>query len=111
MDTIQIKGSYKRVTKFLKKGEQLLENKINNKIIISYFHYLKSIDNKDSTINLKLMFICIWENFLIKNNKTFITFNKEDIYDYFNECSKLSWGLPYKDNNKQNIKQFPDFRR
>ena len=106
MDTIQIKGTYKSVTQFLKEGGQLLENKANNKIIISYTYYLKSIDNKDSTINLKLMFICFLENFLIKNNKTFKTLNKEDICNYLNECSKLSWGLSYKDNNKQYIKQF-----
>ena len=106
MDTIQIKGSYKRVTKFLKEGGPLLENKIDNKIIISYFYYLKSIGNKDTTINLKLMFICFLESFLIKNNKTFKTFNKKDIYNYFEECSKLSWGLMYKDENKLNIKLF-----
>lgn len=106
MDTIQIKGSFKKVNQFLKEGGQLLENKIDNKIIISYFYYLKSIGNKDSTINLKLMFILYLENFLIKNNKTFKTFNKENIYDYFNKCSKLSWVLPYNDENKQNIKLF-----
>ena len=106
MDTIQIKGTFKSVTQFLKEGGQLLENKADNKIIISYIYYLKSIDNKDSTINLKLMFICFLENFLIKNNKTFKTLNKEDICNYLNECSKLSWGLSYKDNNKQYIKQF-----
>ena len=106
MDTIQIKSSYKRVTEFLKKGGQLLENKIDNKIIISYFGYLKSSYNKDNTINLKLMFICFLEKFLIKNNKTFKTFTKEDICDYFNECSKLSWSLSYQNSNKLNIKLF-----
>ena len=35
MDTIQTKGSFKRVNQFLKEGGQLLENKIDNKIIIS----------------------------------------------------------------------------
>ena len=111
MNTIQIKGSYKRVTQFLKEGGQLLENKIDNKIIISYFGYLKSIDNKDNTINLKLMFICFLESFLIKNNKAFKTINKKDIYDYLNECSKLSWSLPYKDNNIQNIKLFISYEQ
>ena len=106
MNTIQIKGSYKRVTQFLKEGGRLLENDIDNKIVISYYRYLKSISNKDSSINLKLMFICFFENFLMKKDKTFKSFNKEDIYDYFKECSKLSWGLSYKDNNKFQIKLF-----
>ena len=106
MNAIQIKGSFKRVTQFLKEGGQLLENKIDNKIIISYFGYLKSSYNKDNTINLKLMFICFLEKFLIKNNKTFKTFTKEDICDYFNECSKLSWSLSYQNSNKLNIKLF-----
>ena len=106
MNVIQIKGSFKRVTQFLKEGGQLLENKIDNKIIISYFGYLKSSYNKDNTINLKLMFICFLEKFLIKNNKTFKTFTKEDICDYFNECSKLSWSLSYQNSNKLNIKLF-----
>ena len=106
MNAIQIKGSYKRVTQFLKEGGQLLENKIDNKIIISYFDYLKSIGNKDSTINLKLMFICFLESFLIKNNKTLKNFSKENIYNYFEECSKFSWSLFYQDTNKLNIKLF-----
>ncbi len=106
MDTIQIKGSHKRVNQFLKEGGQLSEDKIDNKIIISYFNYLKSINNKENTICEKLKFICLLERYLILKSKNFKTFNKEDIYDYFNECSRLSWGLSYNNENKLNIKLF-----
>ena len=106
MDTIQIKGSYKRVNQFLKGGGQLLENIIDNKIVVSYYDYLKLINNKENTISSKLRFIYLFEQYLILENKTLKTFNKEDIYDYFNECSKLSWSLTYQDRNKVDIKLF-----
>ena len=106
MDTIQIKSSYKRVTEFLKKGGQLLENIIDNKIVVSYYDYLKLINNKENTISSKLRFICLLEQYLISKSKTFKTFNKEDIYDYFNVCSNLSWNLTTQDRNKFDIKTF-----
>ena len=106
MDTIQTKCSFKRVNQFLKEGGQLLENNLDNKIVKSYYNYLKSINNKEITILNKLRFIYLFEQYLILENKTFKTFNKEDIYDYFNECSKLSWSLTYQDRNKVDIKLF-----
>ena len=106
MDTIQIKGSYKRVNQFLKGGGQLLENIIDNKIVVSYYDYLKLINNKENTISSKLRFICLLEQYLISKSKTFKTFNKEDIYDYFNVCSNLSWNLTTRDRNKFDIKTF-----
>ena len=106
MDTIQTKGSFKRVNQFLKEGGQLLENIIDNKIVVSYYDYLKLINNKENTISSKLRFIYLFEQYLILENKTLKTFNKEDIYDYFNECSKLSWSLTYQDRNKVDIKLF-----
>lgn len=106
MSTIQIKGSYKRVNQFLKEGGTLLDNTNDNKIIISYKDYLISIDNKENTILPKLRTIYLLEKYLISVNKTFKSFNKKDIYDYFEECSKLSWGLSYQDKNKLDIKNF-----
>ena len=106
MDTIQTKCSFKRVNQFLKEGGQLLENIIDNKIVVSYYDYLKLINNKENTISSKLRFIYLFEQYLILENKTLKTFNKEDIYDYFNECSKLSWSLTYQDRNKVDIKLF-----
>ena len=61
MDTIQIKGSFKRVNQFLKEGGPLLENKIDNKIVKSYYCYLKLLNNKENTICEKLRFIYLLE--------------------------------------------------
>lgn len=106
MSTIQVKGSLSRVNKFIKEGGILLNNFSDNKIIVSYKDYLISIGNKDNTILLKLKSIYLLENYLVSIDKTFKTFIKENIYDYFNECSKLSWGLSYQDRNKLDIKNF-----
>ncbi len=106
MDTIQIKNSFKRVTHFLKEGGKLLENKIDNKIAISYYDYLRLLKNKEITMLEKLRFIYLLEQYLISKEKNFKAFNKEDIYNYFDECSKLSWSLSHKDRNKYDIKTF-----
>ena len=106
MDTIQIKNSFKRVNQFLEKGRQLLDNKIDNKIAISYYNYLKLANNKENTISSKLRYVLLLEQYLISKSKTFKTFNKEDIYDYFNVCSNLPWSLAYQDRNKFDIKLF-----
>ena len=106
MDTIQTKNSCKRVNQFLKEGGKLLENKINNKIAISYYDYLRLLKIKEFTMLEKLRFIYLLEQYLISKEKNFKTFNKEDIYNYFEECSKLSWCLTHQDRNKLNIKLF-----
>lgn len=106
MSTIQVKGSFKRVNQFLKKGGSLLDNVIDNKIVVSYKNYLISICNKDFTISEKIRFVYLFEKYLISIGKTFKTFTKENIYDYFEECSKLSWGLSCQDRNKLDIKNF-----
>lgn len=95
MSTIQIKGSYKRVNHFIKEGGILLENIEDNKIIITYKNYLISIDNKESTISHKIRFIYLFSEYLTSIDKTIKTFVKENIYDYFEECTKLEWGLSY----------------
>ncbi|MBR2828545.1 MAG: tyrosine-type recombinase/integrase [Bacilli bacterium] len=106
MGTIQVKGSYKRVNRFLKGGGTLLDNSNDNKIITLYKEYLVSTDNKENTILLKLRFVYLLNQYLISINKTFKTFTKENIYDYFEECLKLSWELSYQDRNKLDIKVF-----
>ncbi len=106
MNTIKVKGSYKRVNQFIKEGGKLLDNVNDNKIVISYKNYLISIDNKESTISEKIKSIYLLEQYLISIGKTFKTFSKENIYDYFEECSKLNWDLLYQDRNKYNIKIF-----
>lgn len=106
MSTIQIKGSFKRVNQFLKEGGTLLDNAYDNKIVISYKEHLISIGNKENSILSKLRTIYLLEQYLISINKTFKSFSKEDIYDYFEICSKLSWGLSYQDRNKLDIKNF-----
>ena len=106
MDTIQTKNSCKRLNQFLKEGGKLLENKINNKIAISYYDYLRLLKIKEFTMLEKLRFIYLLEQYLISKEKNFKTFNKEDIYNYFEECSKLSWCLTHQDRNKLNIKLF-----
>ena len=50
------------------------------------------------------MYVYIFERYLVTNNKTFKVINKEDVYNYIHECSKLNWGMSYQDNNKFQIK-------
>lgn len=106
MSTIQVKNSYKRVNKFLKEGGILLDNANDNKIVLSYKEHLILLGNKENTILLKLRCIYLINQYLVSINKTFKTFTKENIYDYLDECSKLSWNLFYQDTNKLNIKNF-----
>ena len=106
MNTIQIKGSYKRVSQFLKEGGKLLENKNDNKIIISYYDYLRTIKNKEMTIVVKVRFTYLLGQYLAAKETNFKTFTKKDIYDYFEETSNLPWSLAYQDRNKISIKLF-----
>ena len=106
MSTIQVKDSCKRVNQFLKEGGTLVSNVSDNKIFISYKGHLISSGNKDITISLKLRFIYLLEQYLISIDKTFKTFTKENIYNYFEECSKLSWSYSQQDRNKLDIKNF-----
>ena len=84
MSTIQIKRSFKRVNRFLKEGGRLLNNFSDNKVVVSYKDYLISTGNKNNTISQKIRFIYLLENYLFSIDKTFKTFTKENIYDYFN---------------------------
>lgn len=106
MSTIQIKASYKKVNLFLKEGGTLFDNIYDNKVIISYKNYLISIGNKENTILIKIRVIYLLEQYLMSFGKNFKSFSKENIYNYFEECSKLSWGLFYQDTNKLIIKNF-----
>ncbi len=106
MGTIQVKGSYTRVRQFLNGGKILLDNVYDNKIVVQYYKHLISIDNKENTILPKLTFIYLLEKYLISIEKTFKTFTKENIYDYFNECSKLPWKYSNQDRNKLDVKLF-----
>lgn len=106
MSTTQIKSSFKRVNQFLKEGGTLTDNVDNNKMLISYKNYLVSINNKENTISPKLYYILLLEQYLKSINKTFKTFTKENVYNYFDECSCLKWGLTYQDKNKAAIKNF-----
>lgn len=106
MNTIQIKDSYTRVNKFLKEGGKLLEEINDNKIVVSYKNYLINTDNKVFTISRKIRFVYLLEQYLVSINKTFKTFTKENVYNYFDECLKLKWGFPSQDINKLYIKLF-----
>ena len=106
MNTIQIKDSYTRVNKFLKEGGKLLEEINDDKIVVSYKNYLINTDNKVFTISRKIRFVYLLEQYLVSINKTFKTFTKENVYNYFDECSKLKWGFPSQDINKLYIKLF-----
>ncbi|MGN0992535.1 MAG: tyrosine-type recombinase/integrase [Bacilli bacterium] len=106
MSTIQVKGSSTKVNLFIKKGGRLLDNLTDNKIVLSYRDYLISTGNKDNTIFSKIRYVYFLANYLVTIDKNFQTFTKENIYDYFNECSKLSWVLSYQDRNKLYIKKF-----
>lgn len=106
MSTIQIKNSCKRVNQFLKEGGTLFDIVDDNEIVICYYNYLISIENKEYALFSKLRYIYLLEQFLVSKNKTLTSFNKENIYDYFEECSKLSWGYSLQDRNKYDIKIF-----
>lgn len=106
MSTIQVKGSYKTIQNFIEKGDDISNNNTNNEILKLYYQHLISLENSNNTINLKLMYVYIFERYLVTNNKTFKVINKEDIYNYISECSKLNWGISYQDNNKFQIKMF-----
>ena len=106
MNTIQTKGSCKRVNQFLKEGGTLFNNSFDNMVFKLYYRYLVNINNKENTILTKLRFIYLLEQYFISIGKSFKTFTKENVYDYFNECSKLSWGYPQQDINKLDIKNF-----
>ena len=107
MSTIQTKDSTKRVTEFIKKGGDIFNNQIDNRIFKGYYNYLVSLGNKENSIIIKLRFVYLLEQYLLSYNKNFKTSTKEDIYNYFFECSKLtSWSLGEMDHNKWNIKKF-----
>ena len=106
MSTILTKGSCKRVNQFIKEGGTLFNNSFDNRIFKLYYQYLVSINNKEETILHKLRFIYLLERYFISIGKSFKTFTKENIYDYFNECSNLSWGYSQQDRNKLDIKNF-----
>jgi site-specific recombinase XerD len=106
MNTILIKGSYTRANNFIKGGGKLLDNAIDNKIILLYYKHLLDIENKRNTISVKLTDLYILENYLISIGKNFKNFSKENIYDYFEACSELNWGLSHQDRTKFNIKNF-----
>jgi site-specific recombinase XerD len=106
MNTILIKGSFTRIRKFIKEGDKLLYNDTDNNIIMLYYRHLLDINNKENTISSKLNHICLLENYLISIGKNFKNFSKENIYDYFEVCSKLNWELYNQDRNKFNIKNF-----
>lgn len=106
MNTIQVKGSYIRVKVFLKEGGTISDNNYDNKIITLYKNYLCTTELKDITILNKLYFVHLLEKYLISIDKNIKSFTKENIYDYFEECSKLLWGDAYKNKNKSYIKAF-----
>ncbi len=106
MSTIQVKNSCKIVNQFIKKGGTLFDKSFNNKVFNLYYQYLVNIENNEITISEKLRFVYLLEQYLNSLEKTFKTFTKDNIYDYFNECSKLSWGYSQQDRNKLDIKSF-----
>lgn len=106
MSTIQTKYSCKRVNEFLKEGGILFSNVDDNEIVTYYYNYLISIGNKEYALFSKLRYIYLLEQYLVSINKTFKDFSKSNIYDYFEECSKLSWGYSLQDRNKYDIKTF-----
>ena len=106
MSTIQTKYSCKRVNQFLKEGGILFDNVMDNEIVTYYYNYLISIGNNEYTLFSKLRYIYFLEHYLVSVDKTFKDFSKENIYDYFEECSKLSWGYSLQDRNKYDIKTF-----
>lgn len=104
MNTIQTKGAYKIAQNFIEKGELISSNNINNKIYKQYYQYLLTLENKNNTIMLKLMYIIFLERYL--EHKSLKTITKENVYNYIEECSKLEWKYSYQDNNKFQIKLF-----
>lgn len=86
----------------MEKGVNVFNNNINNQVLKLYYQHLVSFENKSNTINLKLIHIYILERYLVINNKTLKVINKEDVYNYISECTKLENILFFNDLKKIN---------
>lgn len=106
MNTIRVEGAFIKASLFIKEGGKLLDDKYNNKIANQYREYVISINEAHWTRTKKLRAVYFLGNYLMTKDKNFKNFAKQDIYDYFDECSRLSWGIPFQDRNKYDIKLF-----
>ena len=109
MNTMQIKDSYTRVKEFIREDGELFKDTYDNTIVELYFNYLITMGNKTNTTVFKVRTVYLFGTYLTSIDKTFQTFQtftKEDIYNYFEECTKLKWSLFYQDINKMYIKLF-----
>ena len=104
MNAIQIKGSFSMVKRFYYEGGELLNNAELDNVLCKHILYLKNIGNKDNTILEKTWHIYLFLNYIQKKNLKSIINN--DIYDYTEECVKLSWGDSIKSRSKLVLKLF-----
>ena len=105
MNTIETKGTYKSITKFLNEGGEFLSwNKSFKQCFINYYKYIVSKGNSIGTIYRKLGTITRFFNYLNKSNIKLVS--KIDIYDYLYEINNLDWGYSEKDRERYNLKTF-----
>lgn len=103
MNTVQIKGAYSKVFEFLKTGGDMFSNKDDNLILKKYYKSMLEEKNSYHTIIKKLRYCYLLEAYLISIDKSFKSMKREDILNYFDECSKLSWSYMSQDLNKSYI--------
>jgi len=107
MNTINFKGSYKKVNIFIKGGGDLFIIDDLDKVILEYLKFLNSINQASNTILIKTTgaYNLLW--YFKKNNlKDLKQVTKTDVYNYIQLYDNTNYALSYKDRNKLNIKLF-----
>lgn len=107
MSTIKTKESFTKIQNFLNKGGgDILVSKKTDNILEMYNKFLITIERKKETRLRKIYFCYLLCWYLKDQNKFLKNITRENVYNYFEECSKLNWGFFHQDNNKLNIRHF-----
>lgn len=106
MNTLQSTGSYSMIENYLRKGGTILYNHYNDKIIKEYIRHLLCLELKNNTVVRKSGSPYLFLKYIDEKNCKLKFITKEDIYDYFNELSKMNWKLTYLDRSKFDLKVF-----
>lgn len=108
MNTINFKGSYKRIESFINGNDEILfERNDFNVIIKKYFNYLNDLNQANYTIQQKLVNTYLFFDYLEKNKiSSFKKVERKNIYNYVELYDSYEHCLSYKDRNKLNIKLF-----
>lgn len=106
MNTIQIKGSFSMIRKFIKEGGIILFNKELDKTIKLYINYQISSDVKENTIVRKSGIAYLFFRYLESRKISLKSITKENMYDFLNDLIKINWRISYVDRQKYDLKVF-----